>query len=97
MSQLSTSACCAIDTEASGKDPHSAELFGVSISVREGEAFYVPAFEHGPKWCEPTTIASVLNKLLQGSIKVVGHNLKYDYVLLKRNGSTSRISILTRC
>ena len=86
VSQLSTSACCAIDTESSGKDPHSAELFGVSISGKEGEAFYIPMFEHGPKWIEPTIIASVLNKVFQGSINVVGHNLKYDYVLLKRNG-----------
>jgi DNA polymerase-1 len=86
VSQLSTSACCAVDTESSGKDSHSAELFGVSISGKEGEAFYVPMFEHGPKWFEPTAIASVLNKLFQGSIKIFGHNLKYDYVLLKRSG-----------
>jgi DNA polymerase-1 len=86
VSQLRTSPCCAVDTESSGKDPHSAELFEVSISGKEGEAFYVPMFEHGPKWFEPTTIASVLNKLFQGSIKVLGHNLKYDYVLLKRSG-----------
>jgi DNA polymerase-1 len=85
VSQLRSSECCAVDTESSGKDPHSAELFGISISGRQGEAFYVP-FEHGPKWIEPATIALSLNKVLRRSIKVFGHNLKYDYVLLKRKG-----------
>lgn len=86
VSQLTTSACCAVDTESSGKDPHSAELLGISISGREGEAFYVPIFESGPQRIEPTTIALVLNKLFQSSIKVFGHKFKYDYVLLRRKG-----------
>jgi DNA polymerase-1 len=85
---LSMSKCCALDTEASGKDPNSAELFGVSISVRKGEAFYIPTIAHDLNGVDRDAIVSVLRQLLGGAIKVMGHNLKYDYVLLRRNGIT---------
>jgi hypothetical protein len=39
---VSKSEVCAVDTEASDKDPRSASLFGVAFSVRAAEAFYVP-------------------------------------------------------
>jgi len=29
---------------------------------------------------------AVLREVFEGRIKVFGHNLKYDYVLLRRNG-----------
>ncbi len=84
--ELSMSGCCAVDTESSGKDPHSAELFGVSLSCKAGEAFYFPALEQDLKGVDRGKIMSVLKKLLEGPVKVFGHNLKYDYVLLRRNG-----------
>jgi len=39
---LSQAEVCAIDTETSGKDPRRATLYGVSLAVKEGQAFYVP-------------------------------------------------------
>jgi len=83
---LEMSGCCTVDTESSGKDPHSAELFGVSISVKKGEAFYVPTAVHDLGGVDRDTVISALRRLLEGGIKVTGHNLKYDYVLLRKHG-----------
>ncbi len=83
---LKASECCALDTESSDKDPHVAELFGVSFSVRKGEAFYIPVLESDLSSIGRDTVISALRTVLEGSIKVIGHNLKYDYVLLRKNG-----------
>jgi|CZKL01.1.fsa_nt_gi DNA polymerase I-like protein with 3'-5' exonuclease and polymerase domains len=77
---------CAVDTEASGKDPHTAELFGVSVSVNKDQAFYIPAVAPDLHGIDRETVLSALRKLLEGPIRITGHNLKYDYVLLRRNG-----------
>jgi len=77
---------CAVDTEASGKDPHTAELFGVSVSVNKGQAFYIPAVAPDLHGLDRDTVISVLRTILEGPIRVTGHNIKYDYVLLRRNG-----------
>ena len=39
--RVSKSEVCAVDTEASDKDPRIASLFGVGFSVKAGEAFYM--------------------------------------------------------
>jgi len=85
-SMLNKAEFCAVDTESSDKNPHSAELFGISISVRKGEAFYVPTVAHDLKSVDRDAVVLVFKRLLGGSVKVTGHNLKYDYVLLRRNG-----------
>jgi hypothetical protein len=38
---LANADVCAIDTETSGKDPRSAILYGVSLAIKEGQAFYI--------------------------------------------------------
>jgi len=84
VAELCASQCCAIDTESSGRDPYSAELYGMSISCKHGEALYIPTLELNG--VERSRVMAVLRELFEGPIKVFGHNLKYDYVLLRRNG-----------
>jgi DNA polymerase I-like protein with 3'-5' exonuclease and polymerase domains len=86
VTELGTSKCCAVDTESSGKDPHTAELFGISISFKKGEAFYVPTIERDLKGIDRNAVVAALRRVLEGPIKVVGHNLKYDYLLLRKTG-----------
>ena len=87
VAELRASQCCAVDTESSGRDPHSAELYGISISCKHGEAFYIPTLEQDiTKGVERGRTMAVLSEVFEGSIEVFGHNLKYDYVLLRRNG-----------
>lgn len=77
---------CAVDTESSDKDPRKATLFGVAFSVREGHAFYVPITQQDLQGLSTDSVLTELRELLAQNIKVVGHNLKYDYLLLKRHG-----------
>ncbi len=83
---IEASEYCAVDTEASDKDPHTAELYGVSFSVKKGEAFYLPTIDFHLQQLDTETVISALKKMLEGKIKCVGHNLKYDYLLLRRYG-----------
>jgi DNA polymerase I len=77
---------CAVDTEASDKDPRSALLFGIAFSITKDEAFYVPVAKADLKGTDPELIKLRLRRLFTGSTKFVGHNLKFDYVLLRRHG-----------
>jgi hypothetical protein len=58
----------------------------VSFSVKKGEAFYLPTVDFHLQQLDPDTVLLALRKMLEGKIKVVGHNLKYDYLLLRRYG-----------
>jgi DNA polymerase I len=77
---------CAVDTESTDKDPRKASLLGVAIAITEGNAFYIPVTETNLRDVSTASIIDVLRHLLGSHVKVVGHNLKYDYVLLRRYG-----------
>ena len=77
---------CAIDTETSGKDPRTATLYGVSLAVREGQAFYVPLIQSDLDGLRPDDVRARLKVALSRRLKLVGHNLKYDFTVLHRHG-----------
>jgi DNA polymerase I len=85
---ISKSDVCAIDTEASDKDPRKASLLGVAFSVRAGEAFYVPVIEADLEATSPEVIITRLRHALASTSNFVGHNIRFDYVLLQRYGIT---------
>jgi DNA polymerase I-like protein with 3'-5' exonuclease and polymerase domains len=76
---------CGVDTESDDKDPHRATLFGVSFSVKKGAAYFVSMLEKDLKGISPNDVAKSLRKLLDSDTKFIGHNIKYDYILLRRN------------
>ncbi|MGA1871867.1 MAG: hypothetical protein ACMUJM_25375 [bacterium] len=77
---------CAIDTESNDKDPQQATLFGVSFSVNKGEAFYIPLIENDLKDITQRDVILFLKRILEKPLKFVGHNIKYDYLILRRYG-----------
>jgi DNA polymerase-1 len=77
---------CAIDTETSGKDSRSAILYGVSLAVREGQAFYVSMMQSDLDGLRPDDVRVRLQTALSRNLKLVGHNLKYDFSVLQRHG-----------
>jgi DNA polymerase I-like protein with 3'-5' exonuclease and polymerase domains len=83
---VSKSEVCAVDTEASDRDPRSASLFGVAFSVKAGEAFYVPVTDADLEGMSFELIKARLRKLFAGRTRFVGHNVKFDCVLLRRHG-----------
>lgn len=79
----------AIDTETSSRDQMRAELVGISLSVKEGESYYIPTGHVADS--EPQLPVKVVLEALRGPLTdegllKVGHNLKYDYVVLARHG-----------
>jgi DNA polymerase-1 len=57
------------------------ELVGISFAFKEDSAFYVPTLEHKQE------ILDKLRPIFSSSkIKKVGHNLKYDYKVMKQEG-----------
>ena len=75
-----------LDTETTSTDAISAELVGLSFSVEENKAFYVPI----PADYEEATKYVQIFKPLYESDKImkIGQNIKYDYEVLSRYGVT---------
>ena len=84
----------AIDTETTGTDPMRAELVGVSIALHPNLACYIPIahggtdmFAEKPEQLPRETVLAKLKPLLEDeSVLKIGHNLKYDYIMLARAG-----------
>ncbi|GAV21460.1 DNA polymerase I [Mariprofundus micogutta] len=84
----------AMDTETTSMRTHDAELVGLSFSVREGEAYYLPVghragdlLEPKPKQLPLETVLAALRPVLESpDLAKCGHNLKYDTQVLRRIG-----------
>ncbi len=80
----------AVDTETTSKDPVKAELVGLSFSVKQNEAFYVPCGHTGPdaaRQLDRDMVVERLKPILENPlIKKVGQNIKYDWIVLDRCG-----------
>jgi DNA polymerase-1 len=89
----------ALDTETSSLEPHSAELIGLSLAASPTEVWYLP-FGHRPAGGELAAPAPVVNlppildpacapivELLNTPwVPKAGHNIKYDWQVLRRAG-----------
>jgi DNA polymerase-1 len=80
-----------VDTETTGIDAMTAELVGISLTHRKGEAWYIPVkAPNGEPVLELATVAKHLGPLLVNpEIVKQGHNLKYDLKILAQLGSHS--------
>jgi len=81
----------AFDTETTSTNVMNAELVGVSLSVENGKAFYIPvghesSMAPGGQLELKQVLDALSGPLCDRSIKKVAHNAKYDYVILKRLG-----------
>jgi DNA polymerase-1 len=73
-----------LDTETTGLDPFSAKLVGISLAVREHEAYYVVLPLDNPEVARHRL--DKLKPLLENNkIKKIGQNLKFDYMVLRNN------------
>ncbi len=72
------------DTETTGIDPNDAELVGLSFSVKAGEGFYVPCPADQK---ETDKLLKNFENLFNDTGKTwIGHNIKYDMLVLKWYG-----------
>ena len=73
-----------IDTETTSTNALEAELVGISLSVKEGEAVYIPI---APDRAATTTRLQILRPLIEDErICKVGQNIKYDLTVLGNYG-----------
>jgi len=76
-----------IDTETNSLDPHQAILVGISISSSIGNAFYIPLNHSNAKNFSEKKILSIFKPFLEDkSIKKIGQNIKFDYILFYHRG-----------
>ncbi len=76
-----------IDTETNSLDPHQAELVGVSISNRIGRACYIPINHKEKKNLDEKKVLKILKPYLEDkSIKKIGQNIKFDYIIFYKRG-----------
>ena len=80
----------AIDTETTSLDAMRAEIVGISLSVRPGEAAYIPLAHNGPGAPEQLPLSEVLAKLKpwleNPSRHKLGQNIKYDRHVFANHG-----------
>jgi len=77
----------AIDTETSSLDAHQAELVGISLSTKISKACYIP-IGHKFKGClKKENVIKKLKPLLEDkSVKKIGQNIKFDFIVLFKQG-----------
>ncbi len=79
----------AVDTETTSLDPHQADLVGISLCSKIGKACYIPVGHNSPKCIDKNTVIKKLKKLLEDpSIKKIGQNIKFDFIVFYRQGIT---------
>lgn len=80
----------ALDTETTGVDPMRADLVGLSFAVCPNQAFYIPCghdYPGAPAQLPADLILEHLKPILEDpAIAKVGQNIKYDWIILNRNG-----------
>ena len=77
----------AVDTETSSLDPHQAKLVGISFSTKIGKACYIPIGHTEGKNLEEKNVIKKIKPILEDkSIRKIGQNIKFDYIILYHKG-----------
>jgi len=77
----------AIDTETTSLDAHQTNLVGISISYSIGKACYIPISHKDYKNLNEEKIIKILKPFLEDhSIKKIGQNIKFDYIIFYKRG-----------
>jgi DNA polymerase-1 len=77
----------AFDTETDSLDTTSANLVGLSFAFDEGEAYYIPVGHAEGVQLKREVVLERLKPVLENpQIGKTGHNLKFDYEVLRKHG-----------
>ena len=90
LSKIDASALTAVDTETTSLDALAAELVGISLSVKPGEACYIPvAHRNGEIQLDRDLVLKRIKPWLESKTHLkVGQNLKYDAHIFANYGIT---------
>ncbi len=76
-----------IDTETSSLDAHQAELVGISLCYKQGNSGYIPLAHKSGNNLNSSKVLKILKPYLEDkSIKKIGQNIKFDYIVFFKRG-----------
>lgn len=77
-----------LDTETTSTDAMAADLVGISLAIEEGSAYYIPVGHAGsaPQLDKNVVVEALRPFLIDPHIPKIGHNLKYDCLVLRHSG-----------
>ena len=88
LAKINAAELTAVDTETTSLNYMQAELVGISLSVKPGEAAYIPVahdYPGAPDQLNRNDVLAALKNFLENpDKKKVGHHLKYDAHILAR-------------
>jgi DNA polymerase-1 len=93
VSRINEAAQVSFDTETTSTDQMQADLVGISLAVDQDRGYYIPVGHkvNGSKQLPKEVILEALRQPLEDpDIQKIGHNVKYDAVILARNGLNVR-------
>ena len=90
LKKIESAELTAVDTETTSLDALAAELVGISLSVKPGEACYIPvAHRNGEVQLDRATVLKRMRPWLESKTHLkVGQNLKYDAHIFANYGIT---------
>ena len=86
LTTLNKQSVIAVDTETSSLNPLEANLVGISFSYAPNKACYIPLSHKNIKSLKKEVVLKKIKPILEDvSIKKVGQNIKFDYLVLSQN------------
>ena len=84
---LSKASIISFDTETTSTDEMTAGLVGISLAIEPGHAYYIPVgHKAGAQLPVEEVLAAIRKAMTDPRIPKIGHHLKYDFIMLVRNG-----------
>lgn len=85
--ELQQAELISFDTETTSTDQMQAELVGISLAIEPNRGYYLPVgHRQGQQLALETVLEALRPALTNPEIPKIGHNIKYDYVMLARHG-----------
>ncbi|OGF48582.1 MAG: hypothetical protein A2231_11355 [Candidatus Firestonebacteria bacterium RIFOXYA2_FULL_40_8] len=85
IASLKEAGIISLDLETTGLNVFSDRIVGISISIKSKEAFYLP-LSHGIGInLDSSEVLPLLKPVLEGK-RIIGHNIKFDYKFLLKEG-----------
>ena len=85
--KLNEKSVISVDCETTSLNPIDAELVGVSFGCGINEAYYIPVAHKNFKSLKRELVIKKLKKILEdASIKKIGQNIKYDFIIFEKYG-----------
>ena len=87
MTKIEAKGIVAVDTETSSLNSQEANLVGISLCINPGQACYIPLEHATEKVLKKKLVLEKLKIILEDkSVKKIGQNIKFDFIVLFHNG-----------